>query len=150
MKFRTVILLERKTATGIEVPPDIVEALGAGKKPPVRVTIGGGYTYRSTVAVMGGKYMIPLSAEHRSGAGVAAGEEVDVELTLDHEPRELALPKDFLSALDAVPEAKAFFDDLSYSNRRRIVLSVEGAKTPETRVRRIEKALEALRVGRVI
>ncbi|WP_309122077.1 YdeI/OmpD-associated family protein [Paenibacillus sp.] len=150
MKFRTTILLERKTATGLEVPPEIVDALGAGKKPPVRVTIGGAYTYRSTIASMGGKYMIPLSAEHRNGAGVAAGDEVDVELALDDEPRELAVPADVLGALDAVPEAKAFFDGLSYSNRRRIVLSIEGAKTQETRDRRLEKAIEALREGRMI
>jgi len=149
MKFRTTILLERKTATGIEVPPGIVEALGAGKKAPVRVTIGG-YEYRSTVAVMGGRFMIPLSAEHRAGAGVAAGDEVDVELALDDAPRELSVPEDFAEALSAAPEAKAFFDGLSYSNKRRFVLSVEGAKTQETRARRIEKAVASLTEGRMV
>ncbi len=148
MKFRTVIILAGKTATGLEVPADVVAQLGAGKKPAVKVTIGD-YTYRSTVAVMGGKFMLPLSAENRTGAGVAAGDEVEVSLEHDLEPRELTVPEDVTEALQQAPGAQAFFDGLSYSNRRRIVLNIEAAKTAETRQRRIAKAAAELAEGRM-
>jgi hypothetical protein len=148
MKFTTVIELGGKTATGFEVPAEAVEALGQGKKPAVKVTIGG-HTYRSTVAVYGGKYMLPLSAENRNAAGVAAGDEVDVALELDTEPRELEVPADFAEALDRVPAARTFFEGLSYSNKRRIVLQIEGAKTEETRIRRIDKAILSLGEGKL-
>jgi len=148
MKFTTVIELGGKTATGFEVPAEAVEALGQGKKPAVKVTIGG-HTYRSTVAVYGGKYMLPLSAENRNAAGVAAGDEVDVALELDTEPRELEVPADFAEALDRVPAARTFFEGLSYSNKRRIVLQIEGAKTGETRIRRIDKAVLSLGEGKL-
>ena len=84
-KFHTTILQAGKTATGIVVPEKIVESFKAGKKPPVRITINN-YTYRSTIAVMGGVYMVGISAEHRKGANVAGGEEVDVYIELDTEP----------------------------------------------------------------
>lgn len=147
MRFRAIVLLSKKSATGIPVPEDVVASLGASKKPAVRVTIGE-YTYHSTVGSMGGKFMIPLSAEHRKGAGIDAGDEVDVDIELDTEPRELNMPTDFLEALDRETEAKTFFDGLSYSNKRRIVLSIEGAKTAETRQRRIDKAVATLKEGR--
>lgn len=148
MKFQAVIKLSGKTATGIQVPDDVVAALGSSKKPPVTVTING-YTYRSTVATMGGVFMIPVSAEHRAGAGVAAGDEVEVDIELDTEVRELAIPGDFQSALESEAEAKRFFESLSYSNKRRILIPIEGAKTAETRQRRIEKSLDLLREGRL-
>jgi len=107
-----------------------------------------GYTYRSTVAVMGGEFMVGVAAEHRVAAGVAAGEEVDVDLELDTEPREVAVPADLATALNQEPDARRLFEGLSYSNRRRVVLSVEDAKTPETRRRRIDKAVDTLRDGR--
>jgi Bacteriocin-protection, YdeI or OmpD-Associated/Domain of unknown function (DUF1905) len=147
MRFQAIIQLSKKTATGIPVPEDVVASLGAGKKPAVRVTIGE-YSYSSTVASMGGKFMIPLSAEHRNGAGIAAGDEVDVNIELDTEPRELNVPTDFLEAIEHETEAKHFFDGLSYSNKRRFVLSIEGAKTAETRQRRIDKAVVTLKEGR--
>jgi hypothetical protein len=146
MKFRTTILQARKTATGIEVPPDIVEALGSGKKPPVRVTING-YTYRSTVAVMGGVFMISVSAENRQAAGVAAGDEVEVDLELDTEPRVVTVPADLAGALDANPPARQKFDRLSYSHQLQHVLAVEGAKAAETRQRRISKTVADLSGG---
>ena len=142
IRFRTTIELGGKTATGFEVPADVVAALGSHKRPSVRVTIGG-YTYRSTVAVMGGRYLIPLSAENRAGAGVAAGDEVEVGLVLDDAPREVEVPADLAAALDAEPGARARFDGLSYTNRKEIVRSVEEAKAAETRRRRIEKAVTA-------
>ena len=147
MRFRTTILGTGKNAAGIEIPDEVVAGLGAGKRPPVRVTING-YTYRNTVAVMGGVYMVGVSAEHRAAAGLAAGDEVDVDLELDTAPREVAVPDDFAAALDADPEARRTFDGLSYSNRSWHVLSIEGAKTDETRQRRIEKSIATLHEGR--
>jgi hypothetical protein len=147
MKFREVIQLGGKTATGIRVPDEIIDGLGGSKRPAVRVTING-YTYRSTVAPYGGDFMLPVSAEVREKAGVSAGDEVEIEIDLDNEPRQVILPPDFVKALDREPEARKFFEGLSYSNKRRFVLSIEGAKTPETRQRRIEKAVNQLREGR--
>ena len=109
MRFRTTILQAGKTATGIRVPDEVVEALGKGKRPPVRVTING-FTYRSTVAVMGGDYMIGVSAENRTGARVKGGDEVDVDLELDTAPRELTLPPDFAAALDGDANARRPFE----------------------------------------
>jgi hypothetical protein len=99
MRFHATIELGGKTATGIEVPAEVVAALGSGKRPPVRVTINE-YTYRSTVASMGGRFMLPVSAEVRGSAGISAGEEVDVDIELDTEPREVTVPPDFAGALD--------------------------------------------------
>ncbi|MCC7452247.1 MAG: DUF1905 domain-containing protein [Anaerolineae bacterium] len=147
MKFRATILLSGKTATGIRVPPEIVEALGTGKRPAVRVTING-YTYRSTVTPLGGAFMLPISGEHRQGAGVAAGDEVEVDLEPDTTPREVTVPPDFAAALDQDTDAKRFFEGLSYSNKQRFVLSITDAKTPETRQRRIAKAISTLREAR--
>jgi hypothetical protein len=148
MRFHTTILQSGKTATGIEVPEEVVLAMGAGKRPAVKVTING-FTYRSTIAVYGGVSMVGVSAENRAGAGVAGGDEVDVEIELDAEPREVNVPADLAAALDAEPKARATFDGLSYSNRSWHVLSVEGAKTDETRQRRIAKSVAALREGKL-
>jgi hypothetical protein len=143
MKFRTTLFLGGKTATGMRVPAEVVESFGQGKKPKVTVTING-YTYRSTIAVYGGEYMLPVAAEVRAGAGVAAGEEIEVDLELDTAPRVVEVPADLAEALAATPAARAAFDALSYSNQRRHVLSIEGAKAPETRRRRVEKAIAVL------
>lgn len=147
MRFRTTIEQAGKTATGIRVPDGVIEALGSGKRPAVRVTING-FTYRSTVAVMGGVYMVGVSAENRAGTGVAGGDEVDVDIELDTAPREVTVPADFAAALDAEADARRMFDGLSYSNKGWHVLQVEGAKTGETRHRRITKSVEMLRQGR--
>ena len=148
MRFRTTILQSGPTATGIEVPPEVVEALGQGKRPPVTVTING-FTYRSTVAVMGGAYMVGVSAENRAGAGVKGGDEVDVDMELDTAPREVVVPPALTAALDAEPKARDTFAKLSNSNKSWHVLQVTGAKTDETRDRRIAKSIDALRAGRV-
>jgi hypothetical protein len=147
MKFRATIQLGGKTATGIQVPAEVVASFGTSKRPPVRVTING-YTYRSTVAVMSGVYMVGVSAEVRDHAGVAAGDEVDVDMELDTEKREVPMPPDFAAALDQDAEARRFFEGLSYSNKLRNVLAIEGAKTPETRQRRIASTVSALHEGR--
>jgi hypothetical protein len=147
MRFRTTVELGGRTATGIEVPEGVVAALGCGKRPAVRVTLNG-YAYRSTIAPRGGRFLLPVSAEHRAGAGVSAGDEVEVELALDTEPREVAVPPDFTDALDREPDARRTFDALSYSHRLRWVLSIEDAKTDATRQRRIDKAVGTLREGK--
>ena len=147
MRFHTTILQGDKTATGIRVPDEVVEALASGKRPAVKVTING-FTYRSSIATVSGKFMVGVSAENRAGAGVAGGDEVDVDIDLDTEPREVIVPADFAAALDAEPKARATFDGLSRSNRSWHVLSVEGARTVETRQRRIARSVEALREGR--
>lgn len=146
MQFRATLELGGKTATGIRVPEEIVTSLGAGKRPAVAVTLNG-YTYRSTVAPLGGVFMLPVSAEVRERAGVVAGDEIEVAIVLDTAPREVEVPTDLAAALDAEPAVRAKFDALSYSNKRRHVLDVAGAKTAETRQRRIDKAIATLREG---
>ena len=146
MKFRATLELAGKTATGFEVPEKVVTALGTSKRPAVKVTIKD-HTYRSTVAVMGGRFMVGVSAENRARAGVAAGDKVDVEIELDTEPRVLEIPPDFAKALKGDPAAKKRFDALSYSKQRAFADPIEQAKTPETRQRRIDKSIETLRSG---
>jgi hypothetical protein len=148
MRFRTTILQTGGTAMGFEIPEDVVTALGAGKRPPVTVTING-YTYRNTIAVMGGQYMIGVSSEHRGPANVKGGDEVDVDLELDTAPRTVDVPSELAAALDADPAAKATWDKLSYSNKSWHALQVTGTNNPETRARRIEKSIAALREGRI-
>lgn len=146
MRFHTTIALHGKSATGIEVPTDVVAALGQGKRPKVTVTING-YSYPSTVGVMGGVSLIPVSADVRAKAGVAAGDEVEIDLVPDTGPRTVEVPVDLAEALASVPAARMAFDKLSYSGQQRYVLSIEQAKTPETRQRRIEKAVTELAAG---
>jgi bifunctional DNA-binding transcriptional regulator/antitoxin component of YhaV-PrlF toxin-antitoxin module len=148
MRFRATILLGGKTATGIEVPPEVVASLGPSKRPPVLVTING-FSYRSTVAPLGGVFMLPVSAEVREHAGVAAGDEVDIDIERDTEPREVVVPPDFAAALDGDAAARRFFDGLSYSNKRRFVLPIEDAKAADTRQKRIIKAVSMLREGKI-
>jgi len=147
MKFRATIELAGKTATGIEVPAAVVAKLGTSKKPAVKVSIKG-FTYRSTVASMGGRFMLPISAQVREAAGVAAAQKVDVDVELDTAAREVMVPADLARALSRDATAKCFFEGLSFSNKQRIAISVEAAKTPETRERRIAKAVSSLREGR--
>jgi antitoxin component of MazEF toxin-antitoxin module len=146
MKFRTSILQDGNN-TGIRVPDEIIAELGAGKRPAVRVTLNG-FTYRNTVAVMGGAYMISVSKEIREKASVKGGDELEIDLQLDTEPREVAVPADLAAALEADPAAKAFFDRLSYSRKQWHQLQVEGTKNPETRQRRVEKSVVMCREGR--
>jgi uncharacterized protein YdeI (YjbR/CyaY-like superfamily) len=113
----------------------------------VRVTING-YTYRSSIASMGGKFMLGVSNEVRAKAGVAAGQEVDVNIELDTEPREVVVPDDFKKALTKDKAATKTFEALSYSNKRRLVLAIEAAKAADTRQRRIEKTVGLLHEGK--
>jgi hypothetical protein len=146
MRFRTKILPAGKTAAGIEVPAKVVAALGSSKRPPVRATING-YTYRSTVAVMGGKFMLGVSNEVRQNAGVAAGDTVDIDLELDTQTREVALPADFAAALNRDTKAKKLFDGLSYSAKLRLVTPID-VKNPDVRKERIAKTVKQLSEGK--
>jgi len=143
MEFTTTIVLGGKNATGLVVPDEVMAGLTSARKAAVAVTLNG-YTYRSSVAVREGKFMIPVSAEVRDGAGVAAGDEVEVGLELDTAPRVVEVPEDLAAALAAAPAAKAAFDGLSYSRQRAHVLAVEGAKAAETRQRRVAKVVAEL------
>jgi hypothetical protein len=147
MRFRATLESNGKTATGIQVPDEVVEALGAGRKPAVRVTIAG-HTYRSTIASRSGRYLLGVSAENRARAGVAAGDELDVVLELDTEPREVPVAPDLMAAFAGAAEAKRFFDTLTPSQKQWYVLPIEQAKAAETRERRVAKAIAMLREGR--
>jgi hypothetical protein len=133
--------------TGIEVPKELIEQLGAGAKPPVQVTVNG-YELRTTVGVMGGKHLVPVNAAIRKETGLAGGDAIDVTLTLATAAREVEMPADFAAALAAEPAAKAFFDGLSNSLQRYHTDNVSGAKTADTRQRRIEKAIALFLAGK--
>lgn len=143
MKVHATLQLHGKTATGFEVPPAVVESLGTSKRPAVTVTIND-YTYRTTIARMGGVFLIPVSAENRIGAGIAAGETIEVDITLDTAPRTVEVPADLAAALDAAPGARTAFDALSVTTKREHARAVEGAKAAATRDRRIAKIISTL------
>jgi hypothetical protein len=147
MHFRTTVERGGKTATGLLVPDEVVAALRAGKRPPVQVTVGG-HTYRTTVASMGGRFLVPLSAENRTAAGVAAGDDVEVDVLLDTAAREVTVPADLVDALEHDDQARQFFDDLAYSHRKEWVRWIEESKKIETRTSRIVRAVESLRAGK--
>jgi hypothetical protein len=142
MKFSTT-MFQMGNNTGIEVPAEIVAALGAGKRPPVVVEVNG-YQYRSTVAPMGGKYLLPFSAERRTESGIKGGDAIDVELTLDTAPRTVEIPDDLQAALDASPTAAAAWSKLSYTHQKEHVRSVLDAKKADTGTRRIDAAIAKL------
>lgn len=147
MEFTAILELHGKTATGIEVPAEVVGALGGSKRPPVVVTING-FTYRSTIAAYNGVYLLPVSADVRAASGVSAGDELSVTVELDTAERTVAVPADLADALSGSPAARDFFDTLSFSNQRGYVDWIESAKKPETRQARIEKSVESLTAGR--
>jgi hypothetical protein len=144
MRFTAVLELGGKTATGIEIPAHVIESLRGGRRPALRVTLNG-YTYRTTVGVLGGRYLLPVSAGHRAAAGLSAGDSVEVDVEIDTEERTVTLHPDLAAALESDPEAARAFAELPPGRRRQLALPVEQAKTDETRTRRVEKALAALR-----
>jgi hypothetical protein len=139
----TLLKDESMDATGIEVPVEVVQALGAGKRPAVTVTIGD-YSYRTTVAPYAGRNLIPFAKEHRERSGISPGDAIEVTLELDTAPRTVELPDDLAVALAARPGARDAFDRLSYTYRKEHVRSVESAKAAETRQRRIARIVEEL------
>jgi len=140
--FHTTILQSGKNTAGIQVPDEIIEKLGAGKRPLVRVTIGN-YTYRSAVAVMDGRFMIGVSAANRQAAGIQGGEDVDVTLEVDSEPRTVEIPEDLKAAMISAGVLEAF-ENSAPSMKKEYVRQVEEAKAQETRERRIAKIVEKL------
>ena len=147
MRFNTTLDSAGKTAAGFRVPREVVEALGKGKRPPVIVTING-YSYQEHGGRLWRRVPDRRGCRASGPAGVTPGDLMEVDLELDTAPREVEVPSDFAAALDAAPEAKSAFESLSYSNKRRFTLSIEDAKTAETRQRRIEKSVAQLREGR--
>src|SRR5690242_1887024 len=132
MRFRAVLELGGKTATGIAVPAEVVERLGAGRRPAVAVTLGS-HTYRTTIASMGGRFLVPVSAAVREAAGVAAGDELDVGIELDTAPRTVDPPGELAAALAADPLAQAGWDASSFSHQREHADAIAAAKKAETR-----------------
>ena len=145
MRFDSVVELGGRTATGIPIPDEVIAALGSSKRPPVTVTVNG-HRYRTTAVRMGGRFLVPLSAEHREAAGVAAGQRITVEIENDTAAREVALPDDLAAAMDDA--ARTTYDELAYTHRKEWVRWVEEAKRPETRATRIAKTVDALREGK--
>jgi Bacteriocin-protection, YdeI or OmpD-Associated/Domain of unknown function (DUF1905) len=140
-------LTARGNNTGIEVPDEVIERLGHGRRPPVLVRVNG-YEYRSTVAVMGGSYLIGVSAAVRAATGLKGGDPISVTLSVADTPREVDVPADFDAAMAEHELARPFFDQLSNSLQRYHVDNVNAAKTPETRQRRIEKAVALFLAGK--
>jgi bifunctional DNA-binding transcriptional regulator/antitoxin component of YhaV-PrlF toxin-antitoxin module len=145
--FKTTLKqAEAMNATGIEIPAAIVEGFGQGKRPKVVLTVKN-HTYRGTVAVMGGKYMIGVPKEHREAAGVKGGDKIEVTLELDDQPRIVDVPDDLAKALKKA-KMTAAFDKLSYTHRKEHVRAINEAKAAETRARRIDKCVEMLKAGK--
>jgi hypothetical protein len=144
MKFATILQKTGGNTTGFEVPAEVVEGLAAGKRPPVVVTLNGAYTYRNTIAPLGGSFWIGVSAEHRAKSGLQGGEAIEVELTIDMAPRQVIVPDDLAAALSRDKAARAAFEKLSYSHQRQHVLAIEAAKAPQTRARRVAKTIDML------
>ena len=148
MKFKTTIF-QAGNNTGIVVSEKVLSDLGAGKRPPVVVTING-YTYRSTVGAMGGQFLIPLSAEHRQNSGVAGGERLEITLVLDNEPRTVELPAELHAALKKNAKAMQAFERLPPSGKKKVALLVDSAKTEETKIRRVARIVGDLKDGKKI
>jgi hypothetical protein len=142
MRFSTT-MFQTGNNTGIEVPADVVEALGGGKRAAVVVAVNG-YEYRSTIAPMGGKFLLPFSAERRNESGIGGGDAIDVELVLDTAPRVVDVPADLRAALDGSAAAAAAWQKLAYSYQKAHVTAVLGAKAAETRARRIAAVVAKL------
>lgn len=147
MRFRAELESSGKNTAGFEVPESVVEELAGGGHPKVAVTING-FTFRTSIAKMGGRYLLGVSAERRKEANVEAGQVLDVEIALDTAPRQVEVPDDLAAAFTANPQAKQFWDTLSYSNQSWHVHNVTSAKKAETRAARIEKSITMLRAGR--
>ena len=131
-------------ATGADVPVEVVDALGHEKRPMVVITING-HSWRSRIASKGGRYLIGISAANRAATGIAEGDDIDVTLELDIEPRKVDEPPDLTNALDADPRIRAAFDRLPYGLRRKHVNNIEAAKARQTGQRRIERLVQSLR-----
>lgn len=146
-RFSTTVGSDDPSSLFIVIPPEVVAALSAKKRPPVRVTLNGDYTYRSTVSVYGGRYLLPIRREIREACGLEPGMSVEVALALDEEPRQVEVPDDLASAFAGAQAARTVFDLLSFTHQREYVEWIAGAKREETRTRRVAQTLEMLRNG---
>ena len=142
MQFKAELMQSGKTATGIQVPEETLEALGAGRRPAVTATVNG-YSYRTTIGYMDGNPMLSFSAEHRDASGIQAGDAVEVEIALDTAPRTVGVPEDLAAALKAAG-ATAAYEASAPSMKKEYVRQVESAKAQETRERRIQKIVNTL------
>jgi hypothetical protein len=147
MRFRAELESAGKTAAGFEVPEEVVERLGGGGHPKVSVTVSG-FTFRTSIARMGDRFLLGVSAERRARAGIEAGQVLDVDVELDTAPRVIEVPDDLAAALATDAQAKTFWDTLSYSKQSWHVHQVTSAKKAETRAARVEKSVTMLRDGR--
>jgi hypothetical protein len=145
--FSTTVGSDDPSSLFIVIPPEVVAALSEKKRPPVRVTLNGDYTYRLTVSVYDGRYYLPIRREIREACGLAPGMPVDVTLALDEEPRTVEVPDDLAAAFAGDPEARAVFDRLSFTHQREYVEWITSAKREETQTRRVAQTLEMLRKG---
>lgn len=143
LRFRAELQLDGKTATGITVPPEVLDGLGGGKRPAVRVTING-HTYPSTIGTMNGVAKIPVSGAVRAAANINAGDVLEVEVETDHTSRTVTVPDDLAAALVGDPDSRAFFDGLSYSRTNAYVSWIEQAKKRETRQSRVTQTVALL------
>jgi hypothetical protein len=146
VEFQTTVTAT-SNKTGIVVPDELIERLGAGRRPAVAVNLNG-YEYRNTVGIMGGKYMVSISAAVRKATGLKGGDPISVKLTVADTPRQVDIPADLAHALSAEPDVAAFFSKLSNSLQRYHVDNINGAKAPETRQRRIDRAISLFRQGK--
>lgn len=133
--------------TGIVVPDEVIERLGAGRRPAVIINVNG-YEYRNTVGIMGGKHMLSISAAIRKETGLKGGDAIHVILATANVPREVDMPSEFEEALSAEPTLSAFFSTLSNSLQRYHVDNINAAKSADTRQRRIERAIALFRDGK--
>jgi hypothetical protein len=147
MRFRAELESTGRTTAGFEVPEEVVERLGGGGHPKVSVTVDG-FTFRTSIAKMGGRFLLGVSAERRAQSGIEAGQVFDVDVELDTAPREIEVPDDLAAALAADAPAKTFWDTLSHSKPSWHVHQVTSAKKAETRAARVEKSVAMLRDGR--
>jgi bacteriocin resistance YdeI/OmpD-like protein/uncharacterized protein DUF1905 len=142
-RFKAIVELTGKTATFMEVPLDIPALFDGAKKPPVRVKIKD-HVYRSTIAVYGGRYYLPINRDVKRATGVTAGDEITVEIERDAAKRVVDVPPDLKRALKTDKAAGASFEGMSYSHQKQYVDWIEEAKRAETRERRIAKTVHRL------
>jgi antitoxin component of MazEF toxin-antitoxin module len=143
MRFRAKVI-PSGNATAVEVPQNIMKALGPEARPAVFITING-HTWRSRIALMRGQVLVGISAANRAAAGIAESETVAVDLAPDTEPRIVPEPPDLAKALNADPKSRAAFDRLPFGLKRKHVANIEESKSPDTRQRRIAKLIATLR-----
>lgn len=142
MQFRAVVI-PSGNATAVEIPDAVMASLGPEARPPVTITING-YSWRSRVAIKDGQRLVGISAAHREAAGIAEGQAIDLDISLDTAPREVEEPDDLKSALDANPSARAAFDKLPFGLKAKHARDIEAATKPEVRARRVAKLVETL------